>query len=404
MRLLLKLGLMAGFALAFFPVENHLLVLAGVVVVLACVLFAGWRHKEFALKELFNPYSSLLGLIFAWSILSFLWVESRQGWLNAVGIIGIAFAFALVMTLLGQDRVWRKHFSWYIMLIIGVHHLMGWYFVFERGLHLALDQVLQFNLTLGNPTWFFRNINDYAFMMFFSLFYALALPIDLFEIRKWQNITVCIKYILVASSLGLVVFAGSRGIAGATVMCLGLYLFLHIKERRIRLTLVGLAVAVGSLLLIVFYDQLYTSLASDSSAVIRLNLVRNGRDYLINSYGLGVGAGNVNHYLAAYPYNWTWDISLMHNWFMGLLTANGILIGGLYVLYYIRSLILSYRLSLKTESLKSKFVFTWLAGFIIAGAIPDSLFPYIWFWLMHHVVFLSLEEENKQALEKMQIT
>lgn len=393
MKELLKLGLMLGIAVAFFPFENHLWFLAGLSILLSLVMIKAWSDKEFVVRDLLNPYSILMLLVFSWSILSVFWVKTYSSWLNAVGIIGVSLVCCLVLTMLGSDTQWRKLLSWYIMLILAVHHLIGWYFVFNQQLHLSIGQVLQFNLTLGNPTWFFRNINDYALMMFFSLFYALALPTDLFEKPKWQELTMFIKYILIVSSFGLIVFAGSRGIAGATVLSLGLYLFLHIKERQIRISVIILGMLVSSFLLIVFYNDIYAYLAGDSSAVIRLNLVRNGREYLKNSYGLGVGAGNVSYYLSEFPFNWTGNLSLMHNWFIGFLTANGILIGGLYGTYYIRSVILSYRLSIKRDSSNSKFVFTWLAGFIVAAAIPDTLFPYIWFWLMHHLVFLTLEEE-----------
>ena len=187
MKELLKLGLMLGIAVAFFPFENHLWFLAGLSILLSLVMIKAWSDKESVVRDLLNPYSILMFLVFTWSVLSVFWVKSYSSWLNAVGIIGVSLVCCLVLTMLGSDTQWRKLLSWYIMLILAVHHLIGWYFVFNQQLHLSIGQVLQFNLTLGNPTWFFRNINDYALMMFFSLFYALALPTDLFDKPKWQE-------------------------------------------------------------------------------------------------------------------------------------------------------------------------------------------------------------------------
>lgn len=396
---LLKFGLLAAIAIAFFPIQHHLVILAIISFLLLMLIGFGLYRQEFAVRDLLSPYFFLMSAIFLWSVISRLWVRDAQAWLIAIGIIFIAWALLLGLKITSRDSIFRGQLAWWLAFLLMVHQITGWYYVFERQLHLQISQVFQFNLTLGNPNLFFRNINDYALMMFFAVFWTLVMPVDFIKNEIGRNLARGLKLLFILSSLAQVFFAGSRGIFVATILALLFYAFLHIKRKNLRYDILFASGIVAAVALMAVWEDILAFLSGDASAVIRFNLVRNDWEHLKLTNFLGVGAGNVATFQGLYPFHWTGNLTLMHNWFMGLITANGLIMGAIYILFYLWTYIKSYRLSVDQRKPLARFVTAWLAAFVIAGMIPDSLFTYIWFWLIHHLVFLAYEWEA-EGLQK----
>lgn len=391
---LLKLGLLLAIAIAFFPIEHHLIILAIISAALMALTAFGLYKKEIEFRDIISPYSLFIFVLFIWSGMSRFWSRDTDAWLIGVGIIFIALAMVISLKIASRDNLFRRQLAWWITFVIMIHQLTGWYYVFQRDLHLHLDQVFQFNLTLGNPNLFFRNINDYALMMFFAVFWSLILPVNFISNDFLRKMAKGMKYFFILSSIGQVFFAGSRGIFVASVLALGFYAFLHIRKKSLRLDILLVSALMVVVFLLFFWPQIVEYLANDSSAVIRFNLVRNGWQHLKLTNFVGVGVGQVSYFQGHYPFHWTGNLTLMHNWFMGLITANGLVIGVFYVCYYVWVFIRSYLLSTNYRKPLARFVSSFLLGFVIAGMIPDSLFTYIWFWLMHHLVFITHEFES----------
>jgi teichuronic acid biosynthesis protein TuaE len=66
--------------------------------------------------------------------------------------------------------------------------------------------------------------------------------------------------------------------------------------------------------------------ATDSSDPIRVNLIKNGFEFLKHTFGFGTGAGNIEYWMANKSIYDTLLVTNMHNWWMEILTGYGVFV------------------------------------------------------------------------------
>lgn len=127
----------------------------------------------------------------------------------------------------------------------------------------------------------------------------------------------------------------------------------------------------------------HSSLDSLSGDVVRVNLIRSGLLFFAETFGLGVGAGNLETWFGQIQYLPTHPIVNMHNWWFELLAGYGWLVFSLYVLSY--GFIL-YRLHqlLRVQSGARRQQTLALTGFlwvyILASMTSASMMLIEWHW------------------------
>lgn len=397
----LKVILLLAIVLAFFPFTHHLYVQVALATVSLLMIAVGIVRGIIRLADILNPYTVLMTLWFAWSLLSVFWVLDKSGWLYANGIHYAALAHAISLALLLKDKNFKtKLFNW-LMAIIVIHNVIGWFEWLTMQQYFDATSV-NFNLayTIGNPMMFFSNINDYALLMLFGVILTLVWPplqLDNLRLKPWL---IPVKIGLLLSNLSLIYLVHSRGILFAALYCIVFMAIIAISNQVLRRILVVGMMVISVLTMLAFYTDIVGRLFQDGSFVVRYNLIRNGWHHLKMTNFIGVGAGNIEYYMANFRYYPTANYNVMHNWWMGTLTAYGAGFFAIYGLYHVYTFIVSY-LGGVNRQLDGKFVAIWLLGFIIAGMIPNTLFMFMWFWLIHNIVFSVFEASRSEMIDHL---
>ena len=144
----------------------------------------------------------------------------------------------------------------------------------------------------------FYNQNFLATYLLFSLIFIVFYKTSHYELSYPM------KYGLLLSNFLLILFANSRGITVITFFILFVifYFKVNVKEiRKLLRVLLLLAAVVGIFAL--FFTDILTVFLTDSSTVVRLNLVRTGLTYLIDQPFIGLGAGSIGYLIENYPYS-----------------------------------------------------------------------------------------------------
>lgn len=140
-----------------------------------------------------------------------------------------------------------------------------------------------------------------------------------------------------------------------------------------------------------YYALVEFDVASGGSDTIRIDLIKNGWIFLINSAFCGVGLGNIEYHMlhnAVYNTGGTLNI---HNWWMEVLVSSGIFVFIWYISVYLRT----YRFFIKKMRDKRnkqcyyivRMGVMMMSVFIIGSISSSSIFPMEWIWALFAVLF-----------------
>jgi teichuronic acid biosynthesis protein TuaE len=358
------------------------------------------RFRRYIRSGLVRSYLLFYAIWWTYAVLSLLWAADR----------GLAVMNIMLLT---TGIVAASVIAFYISSARHVRHLCAlWLSVSALATGIGIWEILTGNhlpasgysleenvMSRFSPSAFFYNKNDFATLI------ALTIPLVVSWLFHTRSLTrrVAALALLLASGYVLVE-TKSRGNALAVVLELGcLYVASRPTRsiRRILVTAVVLAILAGGVWygvdtnesegLIQRLGELRYDLAPDS---VRYNLYMNVPWFVLRSYGLGVGAGNVEHYLATNPVYDTFGYFNIHNWWLEILANYGVLIFALYVYFYIRvcrELIRTSHLSHSREekATVNALLAGWI-GFSVACLSSSSLMPFIPQWLFSGMVLASL--------------
>ena len=378
---------------ALFPVSCYLYFQVFLAVLLLGMLLWGVVTQRINIRELLTPYTLLMVILLGWSLFSFVWAVDREGWLISNVILISAVVHAITLTYLFVDKIFKEQLMFLLLGIITAHHLIGWFEWLTSQEYLAHGGfTFHPYRQLYNPMLFFGNINDYALFLLFSILFCLSWQPNLTSPQlKW--LIYLGKIALVLSGFLLIHYVAARGILFSAGYALVFFGVLHISSKKLRRSIVilgGISCLIATALL---YTDVIEYLSQDGSFVIRYHLIRNGWLHLKQTFYMGVGAGNTDNYMINFNYYPTYGFVTMHNWWMGMLVSYGLPFFVVYGLYHIRVFVTAYYWAVKYHNSMGKFVVTWLFSFIVAGMIPNTLFHFIWFWMIHHLVFVWFENE-----------
>jgi teichuronic acid biosynthesis protein TuaE len=205
---------------------------------------------------------------------------------------------------------------------------------------------------------------------------------------------------MAAAALHLIVITGSRANMIAVPLEL-VFLVLLLTNTRQKSKIVVCAVVFLTISQFFLFDTihvLFSGLTEElgslvipqefgsGSLLIRVNLIRNGLEFLYSTAGFGVGAGNAEYWMAHSSIFETYGILNPHNWWLEILINYGIFIFMGYTVFYlfiIRSLLSIYR-EIKNvgDKMICEALLVSLVGFFFASISSSSIMALEIQWLL----------------------
>lgn len=326
-----------------------------------------------------------------YALLSLLWaVDKNRAILNIIFLnTGILCVFLIVYyfkDINSMNRIFKIWLIAFIIMIgIGIWEIL-------TGNHLPGSKYsdLQNYYFRYLPVAVFYNTNDFA------TFISISLPIILIGISQ---IIKSLKWYVGAAVFIIAIYVLANTQSGANIVAVILemsFWFLILQKGISRIKIIVFAL-LASLLIFSFYSdiaqtalnkvtvQLNTIPTDLAEGANRKSLYLNGLHFAIESYGFGVGAGNVEYYMENSPIYFTHAID-MHNWFLEILVNYGILVFIGYLFLYFGLLRSLYQIYRKTKfpqyKLAAQGLLVSMVGFSVASLSSSSIISFIPQWLL----------------------
>lgn len=315
-----------GFQLSLFRAIIAIMLFIAV----ADSLYRGRYYREAPTRFTYPHYFMLLW--FAVSIAGSFFVKDFSGWLQGTFFVFIAAAATyLYSSAYSKTEDILKAMTLMSMMAL-VHNCIGWY-ESTTGNYLFFDAATEIYAMNGFAASTFANTNNFATYLTVSLA-PLAIT---FKLSKHRSIRLASFAGLISTPL-LILNSGSRANIIALILWTGTYLVISLaRHRRTVLTVVVGAFTAALGLLVKTSQPGNTSSARPSflsfnfdsgtnSEGIRINLILNGLDFLLDTFGIGVGAGNSRYWIEHFSTRSTSGIVNLHNWWLEILVEFGVVI------------------------------------------------------------------------------
>lgn len=339
-----------------------------------------------------NRYSFMFMAI--WLLYAFFslgWVKDYSSWLRSVYFIGLGFLCVIVFNKYLRNKTDILMVFKLIALMAVFHNLIGWYEISTGNyFFLSADRIFRYSRD-SLPVSMFGNTNNLATFLLFSVFITYACA------ANTKNLILKLIYLAtIISSIILLVMTKSRANILGLILASAVFVSLSVCNKRTRHTL--LILLLGMFMIFLTYPEVLSNLFimisrnlyfrfSDQtgSDVTRINLIKNGFLFLVKTFGFGIGAGNVEFWMASYGVYNTGQIVNMHNWWMEILTCYGIIIFIMYLLFYSKLFLSAYRKfkrSLdKMDTSISLGIMCCMAGYTLGSVSSSSNISSEWLWV-----------------------
>jgi teichuronic acid biosynthesis protein TuaE len=362
-----------------------------------CLLALFMHQGRLDVRIKVGRYLLFFGLWLLWAVMSLFWATFTVN--SARHIEGIIVGTAIVLFSLvflnheeGTKNVYRLWiFSATVFVGIAIWEV-------ATGMHLSGSREAEWaGIRQTYPSAVFWNPNDFA------TFLCLALPFMfgmLLLVRS--TLTRALVTILLLASFYFIVLNSSRANIIASLIGIGLVLVL--PGLRTRFKSITMVLVVGGVLLLVgftflssvslFHFDLFKTVPQqissvspeDPSTAIRIDLVKNGWAFLRESHFLGVGAGGFEYWMTERPLYSAGGIINAHNWWLELLVDYGVLVFGLFLIFYLGLLwnLLWIVRSSRNQTVKivSLATFISLVEFSVASISSSGLIRNYAVWLL----------------------
>jgi teichuronic acid biosynthesis protein TuaE len=374
-------------------------------------------------KEPLKPVFVYMLSWISFALLSLLWAQSINDGVKDIFFLvsGIFFIFLFVTAFKKKEDYHALLYIWVLvmilMLAIGYLNYLTHYQLPVSRLSSMGDYVKH------RPTAVFANENDYASYLALSFFFAFAV------FHRYKPGKLKVKPIIIRLAAGFLGLSAifqiyvSESRANLLSLFIGLvFWFLFYTSLKEKRYLVVLGIIAGISVMALFPDKLISILDTvgnqvvsalvpsnneEASTDIRINLLKNALVFITGSFGMGIGAGNVEYYMAHYAEFPTAGIVNIHNWWAEIFVHYGIFIFIGYVILYlwlIFSLMKLYRIS---ETWKDKMITqalnTSLVAFSLASISPSSFMTlnYSWILIAFTISYINFRYKTKGELKEI---
>lgn len=351
-------------------------------------------------------YLKFLILWLIYSFISTLWAADRiEALRNSIFLFtGVSIVFLIVYYFLDVNHLKLLYWVWVLIFMalipVGVWEV-------TTGNHLSisgryLDDLLT---TKFAPTSVFHNQNDYGTHI------ALTLPLVLVWIRYYPKFySRALGMLVFFTGLLLLILTYSRACYIAVIVGLAFW-FIFLIDWKGKVKTFFITLSIFLLIFLIFSSQtmdilqkIESRLASlsitgfqetGSSLAVRLNLLRNALYFTIKSAGFGVGAGNVEYYMANYKIYPVFGVTNVHNWWVEILSNYGLFIFVGYSILYLSIILNLWRVYKKLSDrvermLCEGLLVGWVSFFIASGASSSIIaFEPQWIFMGLTVAFLN---------------
>lgn len=393
---LIKLNFIISLISSFFPTPGYLYI-QGVLALFqfSLIVYSLFSHK-LSLKKVFNKYTITLTVVFIFALVGVLWAKDFNRWIVYLGTFFVGWIHSFSISILIEQKNFIPLLVKVILVCIVIQNLVGWYEVITGQYHFTSNiGNIEYSRIMRRPLSFFKNVNDYATFLLFSLTFLVSWKPNISRLKNIPPIIHRIsRYLLVFSTTILIYLTQSRGIQLATVLLFAFHLYYKIPEgttkKKVRNTILMASLFLITFLLVLFTPLDINSLEDGDSR--RIYLILNGIEYLKDTFLVGTGAGSIPYYLENFQYFDVAHIRNIHNWWIEFLVMYGLLFFIVYVVYYMYATIKSYFYAKKYPNIFIKFTAHWSIVFIIGSMISSSLFTTIWVMLVHNIIFIVFEK------------
>lgn len=336
-----------------------------------------------------------------WAFCSVLWALSIGSWIQAMVLLTLGVSSIIGIFLWTKNYLqWRKLIKvvWVMLTFLSLWGLFeittNIYFLADLG---KLDKYSTFISEPWTriPITYLANQNDYATML------LAALPVNLILMNTTKN---NLKKLLTLGCLllsTLLIFqSGSRMSFLMAIAFYAIYALLGVSWDFTRKQVMNTsAIILISVLVLFALVPPFRSLITDliyilprpviSGDVGRMNMWRNGLVYLGKTFGLGVGAGNIEAWMELFGPLPTNNIFNMHNWWLEILVGYGAIVFIAYVLGYALMIYRLFDLKRavnKTQQKVMNAIITFLLVFIGASITSANNMLIEWHWVFFGLI------------------
>ena len=338
---------------------------------------------------------------FVYSLFTLGWVHAYFAWARAIFFIGSGFFGILLINKYVKTREDFKIVFIIMIIMVIFHNGIGWRELLTGDYYFAnlakIDRYNQFptNPKVRVPVSLFANPNNYATFMLAGVFISYIN----FSNSKNKFIKVFFLTVLI-SSITLIIRSNSRANILGLIIGLGLMLLLkYLKKIKVKKFLILIGVLVVFLLFPNLFKILFTTVTgklqfdfgrASGSEMVRLNLIRNGLEFLKDTSGFGTGAGNIEYWMTNKGIYYVSNIANIHSWWMEILVGYGIFIFIGYIVIYSSLVKNFYKASIESDD---KFVretslgfFGFMIAFIVGSISSSSNISAEWLWVLWGII------------------
>jgi teichuronic acid biosynthesis protein TuaE len=361
------------------------------VLILAVIIFFACYRKEKNPFQYWNQVNVKRVLIFlllwlAYGFISLLWAKSLMDGFKYMVLMGTGvlfvflavFSFKTFARLIWFYGIWM--FMTFILLVIGLMNHFA---------HIQLPSSTLYGgpeYKLSYPTAVFFNQNDFATFLSISFFFYF------FAAKNSRSVWLKTFALLLALlSVYMIYLTESRASLLGIMVGIIVYLFMLLPAsiKKVTVIICSVTAVVCS---VVFFNKFTVLIGSFfnpgnqvSSNIVRLNLLKNAFHFVLETFGFGVGAGNIPFYLKNEAIYETNHVVEVHNWLAEIMGNFGIFVFLGYLTAYIYLFYSLYRAYKTKENWKQKGVIEacmmGLISFLVSSISPSSVSNLYFHWV-----------------------
>ncbi|MFW3362152.1 O-antigen ligase family protein [Aerococcus viridans] len=388
------------------------------LLVIPMVIFFLIKDRK-AFKIHRNSYATGMVTVYllwwVWALCSVLWAMSPGSWLQAMVLLTLGISSIVGIFLWTRDYVqWRTLIKavWVMMTFLSIWGL----FEITTNIYLLADlgKLDKYSTFVTQP-WtripitYLANQNDYATLL------LATLPINLILMNTTKNsLKKLLTLVCMLLSTFLIFQSGSRMSLLMALAFYGIYVLLGARWDFTRKQVLTTGSIVLTLALLAFafvppIREMVTDLIYIlprpviSGDVGRMNMWRNGLIYLGKTFGLGVGAGNIEVWMEKFGPLPTNNIFSIHNWWLEILVGYGAFIFIAYVLGYALMIYRLFNLRKFVIRMHQKIMnalITFLLVFIGASITSSNNMLIEWHWVFFGLIIAYIGIMEAQVFGK----
>lgn len=377
--------------------------------VIAVIVKSMRFRKDIAYYNARSKYSVLFMTIWLlYAMISIVWAKDFGNWAKYLFFIVCGWICIILCQNFLKTKADVINAFFALTLGIMIQAAIGWNEVISRNYRFISETNVDYyaNYEKRIPIAMAGNPNDFALMMLIGFFTACICFV------AYKNVLSKALLAFVGVNFILLLFlTTSRANIIALFMAAAFVIFFGGRKKSVALLFlcVAIALCIPSTVTIVSNQFNFNFSDAGSSDNIRINLIKNGFIFLRDTFGFGVGCGQIEIWMENNSVFYIGAIRNMHNWWMEILTSFGVGIFLGYIAFYIKLFKKNYfeyrRSNRSAEKMMAFFIMAIMVGFIIGSVSSSCNITSEYLWILWAIIIanqkipISQEEcESKKAL------